>query len=120
MNRVGASAPGKALLCGEYAVLEGAPAVVAAVDRRVTVSWTDDVVSMPPEVEATLELGRARCGNVPGMLTVDARALRREDIKLGLGSSAAAAAAAAGGVSSFNTPYPLGLLIIDNMPDSFF
>ena len=95
---MGASAPGKALLCGEYAVLEGAPAVVAAVDRRVTVSWADDVASMPPEVEATLELGRARCGDVPGMLAVDAGALRREDIKLGLGSSAAAAAATAGAV----------------------
>lgn len=98
MIRVGASAPGKALLCGEYAVLEGAPTVVAAVDRRVTVSWADDVASMPPEVQATLELGRARCGDVPGMLAVDASALRREDIKLGLGSSAAAAAATAGAV----------------------
>jgi phosphomevalonate kinase len=29
-----ASAPGKAILLGEYAVLEGAPAVVTAVDRR--------------------------------------------------------------------------------------
>ncbi|RMF97877.1 MAG: hypothetical protein D6727_04525 [Gammaproteobacteria bacterium] len=29
-----ASAPGKLLICGEYAVLDGAPAVVAAVDAR--------------------------------------------------------------------------------------
>lgn len=34
---VTASAPGKLLLLGEYAVLAGAPALVAAVDRRATV-----------------------------------------------------------------------------------
>jgi phosphomevalonate kinase len=33
-----ASAPGKLLLLGEYAVLDGAPALVAAVDRRATAS----------------------------------------------------------------------------------
>ena len=32
-----ASAPGKAVLSGEYAVLDGAPAVVMAVNRRATV-----------------------------------------------------------------------------------
>ncbi len=32
-----AGAPGKLVLCGEYAVLEGAPAVVLAVDRRCRV-----------------------------------------------------------------------------------
>ena len=31
-----ASAPGKAVISGEYAVLTGAPALIAAVDRRVT------------------------------------------------------------------------------------
>lgn len=98
MNRVGATAPGKALLCGEYAVLDGAPAVVAAVDRRVTASWSPDTVSMPPEVEATLEVARRSCGDVTGALTVDTQALRQEASKLGLGSSAAAAAATAGAV----------------------
>lgn len=98
MNRVGASAPGKALLCGEYAVLEGAPAVVAAVDRRVAVSWTDEAAPMPPEVEATLAVAKAFCGDVRGVLEVDTSALRRDTSKLGLGSSAAAAAAAAAAV----------------------
>jgi phosphomevalonate kinase len=35
---VEASAPGKLFLLGEYAVLDGAPALLAAVDRRVTVT----------------------------------------------------------------------------------
>lgn len=37
MNEAAASAPGKLLLVGEYAVLGGAPALVAAVDRRARV-----------------------------------------------------------------------------------
>jgi phosphomevalonate kinase len=37
MSEAFASAPGKLLLTGEYAVLEGAPALVAAVERRVRV-----------------------------------------------------------------------------------
>jgi phosphomevalonate kinase len=36
--RVTASAPGKLVLLGEYAVLQGAPALVLAVDRRATVT----------------------------------------------------------------------------------
>ncbi|MBT8079419.1 MAG: hypothetical protein KJO31_12640 [Gammaproteobacteria bacterium] len=35
MNRVHASAPGKVIVAGEYAVLHGAPAISMAVDRRV-------------------------------------------------------------------------------------
>lgn len=98
MIRKGASAPGKALLCGEYAVLEGAPALVAAVDRRVSVAWTDEPLAMTPEVEATLARARAAVGNVPGSLSLDRGDLHQGRIKLGLGSSAAAAAAAAAAV----------------------
>lgn len=98
MTPTGASAPGKALLCGEYAVLEGAPAVVAAVDRRVRVTWTDELAAMSPEVEAALRRAEAELGPVRRSLRVDANELHRERIKLGLGSSAAAAAAAAGAV----------------------
>jgi len=53
---------------------------------------------MPPEVEATLARAKAICGDVRGVLDVDASALRRDASKLGLGSSAAAAAAAAAAV----------------------
>ncbi len=95
MIHAGASAPGKALLCGEYAVLEGARAVVAAVDRRVKAYWTAEAASLPPEVEATLQLARERLGPLPGSMSLDVSALQTEGVKLGLGSSAGAAAAAA-------------------------
>lgn len=98
MKRVGASAPGKALLCGEYAVLEGAPAVVSAVGRRVSVTWTDEIGQVPPEVEASSRLAQDECGEVPGSLALDVSALQRDRVKLGLGSSAAAAAASAAAV----------------------
>lgn len=98
MNRIGATAPGKALVCGEYAVLEGAPAVVAAVDRRVSVTWSDEQGAMPPEIEATLVRTCELLGRVPGALVLDASELRRGHTKIGLGSSAAAAAATAAAV----------------------
>ncbi len=98
MKRVGASAPGKALLCGEYAVLEGGPAVVAAVGRRAVARWSDTPTTLPPEVEATLERARATCGSTEGSLALDVSALRQDGHKLGLGSSAAGAVAAAGAV----------------------
>lgn len=37
MIRISASAPGKILLCGEYAVLDGAPSLCVAVNRRASV-----------------------------------------------------------------------------------
>ena len=40
MTTVRVSAPGKLFLLGEYAVLEGAPALLTAVDRRATVTAT--------------------------------------------------------------------------------
>lgn len=38
MGGVTASAPGKVILCGEYAVLDGAPAIAMAVNRRASVT----------------------------------------------------------------------------------
>ena len=38
MKQVVASAPGKLVICGEYAVLDGAPGISAALDRRAAVS----------------------------------------------------------------------------------
>lgn len=42
MSGVKFSAPGKLYLLGEYAVLRGAPALLRAVDRRVTVTLTEE------------------------------------------------------------------------------
>jgi phosphomevalonate kinase len=57
--KIRATAPAKLILTGEYAVLEGAPAVVAALDRRVKAtvqeaerwSLTSDLESSPIDLE---------------------------------------------------------------------
>ena len=62
MTSIVASAPGKLVLLGEYAVLEGAPALVLAVDRRVHVTlmpsggdaW--EIVSPTLDLQARLRL----------------------------------------------------------------
>lgn len=95
----GASAPGKALLSGEYAVLDGAPAIVAAVSRRVDVRWAEKAMApLAAEVEATLEIATRAFGAAPSPIEIDVRSLYEGERKLGLGSSAAAAVAAAGAV----------------------
>jgi phosphomevalonate kinase len=87
-------APGKLLLTGAYAVLEGAPAIVVAIDRFVTADGA--LVDTAPSREIT-----AAFGGSPAPL-VDTRPLfsRSSDssrsIKLGLGSSAASLVAALG------------------------
>lgn len=91
------SAPGKLVVSGAYAVLRGAPAVVTAVDRRVTADRTKPPTFQAPEVLAAIDLLVER-----GILTdlsrprcpwFDAGQLRKNDKKLGLGSSAAIAVA---------------------------
>lgn len=90
------------MLSGEYAVLDGAPAIVAAVDARAiaTLAANDAAASsVPPEVAATWQLARERFPSLPDAPpSIDVRALRDPTgaQKLGLGSSAAAAAATAG------------------------
>lgn len=62
MTRIVASAPGKLVLLGEYAVLEGAAALVLAVDRRASVTLVPDghdsweIVSPTLELQARLQL----------------------------------------------------------------
>ena len=68
MTTLTASAPGKLVLLGEYAVLEGAPALVLAVDRRVRVPLSSiagdawEIVSPTLDLRARLQLdgGTAR------------------------------------------------------------
>jgi phosphomevalonate kinase len=76
-----ARAPGKVVLSGAYSVLEGAPALVSAVDRYVLADTEQPPERVTPEVLAALGTERAP--------HVDASALRAHDRKLGLGSSAA-------------------------------
>jgi phosphomevalonate kinase len=94
---VAASAPGKLMISGEYAVLDGAVAIVAAVSARVTARWVERAErALPPEAAATRKLAEDALGSIASELAIDATDLRRADQKLGLGSSAAASAAVAG------------------------
>lgn len=84
-----ASAPGKLVISGAYAVLRGAPALVTAVNRRVVADSERNVDFFSREVDEGLKLlgrdGRPWAPR-PGY---DASALRSGDEKIGLGSSAA-------------------------------
>jgi phosphomevalonate kinase len=100
------TAPGKVFLVGEYAVLEGSAAVLAAVSRRAIGQYVPDMTPaslvvaevLERAVEALGELGTAIPRGAP---LVDTEAFRDGETKLGLGSSAAAAVAAAGAVLSY-------------------
>jgi phosphomevalonate kinase len=96
--QVAVSAPGKMMLAGEYAVLEGAEAVVVAVDRRAYAQLTPGSQDeLPPKEAAAARAAAERHLGRPtqGALSIDAAELQQEGHKLGLGSSAAGAAAAA-------------------------
>ncbi len=95
-------APGKVVLSGAYAVLEGAPAIVAAVDRYVIADSSRLSERVTDEVAAAI-----RAGHLEGAPWFDASALRQDrgdgvSRKLGIGSSAAilAASLAAGALAS--------------------
>ncbi|MDH3620514.1 MAG: hypothetical protein OER91_06475 [Gammaproteobacteria bacterium] len=92
-----ASAPGKIVLSGEYAVLFGAPAVCMAVQRRAVVSVTDSPdgechVSTPgysgPDTFAVIDA--VSDGVRPAKaIELDTRAFAADGNKIGVGSSAA-------------------------------
>lgn len=125
MTRACASAPGKIVLCGEYAVLAGAPAIVTAVDRFAwvvleTIRGEEHLLNAPgmasggsqfrrlasgaytwsgtryPLVEHALDACPAAEGASLSM-QLDTQAFRdpQSGAKLGLGSSAALATALA-------------------------
>ncbi|HEY2370743.1 MAG TPA: hypothetical protein VGH87_30320, partial [Polyangiaceae bacterium] len=78
------AAPGKLVITGAYVVLEGAPAIVCAVDRYAYAEDRNGETTR--EVAAALDPAPA----------IDTRALEDASQKLGLGSSAAALVAALG------------------------
>jgi phosphomevalonate kinase len=92
-----ATAPGKLILTGEYAVLDGAPALVMAIDRRV-VARRGTPHERSPYLEAVAaELdrrGSREAAAAARTIIVDSSALYDRDTKLGLGSSAAVTVAA--------------------------
>ncbi len=100
MTAWSASAPGKLIIAGEYAVLAHAPALVIAVDRRVTATRRlGPSGSSPFLVAVAAELARRRGDADPAAraaleIAVDSRACYEGGTKLGLGSSAAVTVAA--------------------------
>jgi phosphomevalonate kinase len=95
-----ASAPGKLMLAGEYAVLDGSPALVIAVDRRVRARRHQGPRgSSPYLVGVADELAQRFGADSPAAraaleIVVDSTALFEGGQKLGLGSSAAVTVAA--------------------------
>ena len=81
-------APGKMVLTGAYAVLEGAPAIVIAVDRYAKADPSR--VAESPSAEVVDALGETPAPSC------DASALYHDGAKLGLGSSAAVLVASLG------------------------
>lgn len=94
-----ATAPGKVMLTGEYAVLDGGEAVVVAIDRRARARLGEPTAPSEFLAAAAAVLARevgAEAAAAIGRIHVDTGALRTGAVKLGLGSSAAATVAAVG------------------------
>ncbi|MGC4066599.1 MAG: hypothetical protein QM784_18585 [Polyangiaceae bacterium] len=88
-------APGKVVLSGAYSVLEGATAIVSAVDRFVIADSERPGTFLTDEVKAA---------GFEHPLWFDAGALREDDRKLGLGSSAAILVATLGAAELRRNP----------------
>jgi phosphomevalonate kinase len=95
------TAPGKLFFAGEYGVLHGGTAVVAAVDRRVVARFVPGAAPSTLVVAEAIGAVRAHCATTGASLPdgapeIDSASLSDGGQKLGLGSSAAVAAAAVG------------------------
>ena len=95
-----ATAPGKLIVTGEYAVLDGAPAIVIAVDRRAIARRNATPRGSSPFLLAVADEIAARRGAADPAaraaleVSVDSTAFYDRITKLGLGSSAAVTVAA--------------------------
>jgi phosphomevalonate kinase len=94
-----ATAPGKLIVTGEYAVLDGAPALVVAMDRRVVARYAPGVAhGSSPFLLALAHEIAVRHGDAAAQralsIVVDSSSFFEGDQKLGLGSSAAVTVAA--------------------------
>jgi phosphomevalonate kinase len=95
-----ATAPGKLIVTGEYAVLDGAPAIVIAVDRRAVARRNARPRGSSPFLLAVADEIAARRGAADPAaraaleVSVDSTAFYDRMTKLGLGSSAAVTVAA--------------------------
>jgi phosphomevalonate kinase len=114
-----ARAPGKLVALGEYAVLDGAPAVVLAIDRyaqaavepradglcRLTMrAGADEECAFAPGTAsgaALVDLVAAAAPKLAWTAVIDSRAFYSGGAKLGLGSSAAVLVAWAGAFAAF-------------------
>ena len=129
MTEASASAPGKIVLWGEYAVLHGAPAAVMAVDRLATcqIRTADDGVwrmqsrGFESQAEANdlttllqqpgTEVLRAAIeadfeAPAPLHITCDSSSFYEQDRKLGIGSSAAVMVALSGALGAIRRDPP--------------
>lgn len=89
-------APGKIFLIGEYAVLHGAPAVVASVNRYAVAQFVPEMAPASPLVAEAVRLAREGLGDraaaLPdGSVLINTEAFASNGRKLGMGSSAAVA-----------------------------
>jgi phosphomevalonate kinase len=117
---IAARAPGKLVALGEYAVLEGAPALVLAVDRYASaeISPSEDGAchlrtSFPRALERAFEPGQASGSELVDLVVaphpvatawrgaLDSSAFYDGSTKLGIGSSAAALCAWAGAWAAY-------------------
>lgn len=99
-------APGKIFLIGEYAVLEGGCAALAAVSRFATAHFVPNLQPSSKLVaeavaHARLALGSEAAAVPPGSVLADSAAFEEDGRKLGIGSSAAVAVAAVGAVFAY-------------------
>jgi phosphomevalonate kinase len=99
-----ARAPGKIILSGAYAVLEGAPAIVAAVDRYAVADSARSSAIVTEEVLAAMTAGIL--DRVPWFDASGLRARMPDGMprKIGLGSSAAILVASLGAVIGEQLP----------------